>query len=105
MKIKPTITRLYNLRNRQNSSSNSIESSSDENLHNAISMSLQQDSCPTLTDRNNTNCPVSKEIGLSNDRYQLLNFQNDTDNSSPDIKKGKDAVASKVIARVTLDKL
>ena len=70
MKLQPKITRRYHLRNRHNCSNNSRESSSDRSLRNAISLSHQQDACPTLTDRNNTSCPVSKEIGLSIDRYQ-----------------------------------
>ena len=96
MELLPKITRRYNLRNRHNSSSNSRESSSDRSLHNAISISHQQDSCPTFTDRNNTSCPVSNEIGLSIDRYQSLNIRNETDNSSPDSQRnnGRDAVVS-----------
>ena len=92
MKLQPKITRRYNLRNRHNSR----ESSSDRSLRNAISLSHQQDSCPTLTDRSNTSCPVSNEIGLSIDRYQSLNVRNETDNSSPDSqqKNGRDAVVS-----------
>ena len=96
IKMQTKITRRYNLRNRHNSSNNSRESLTDRSLHNAISISHQQDSCPTLTDRNNTSCPVSNEIGLSIDKYQSLNFRNDTDNSWPDSqrKNGRDAVAS-----------
>ena len=47
-----------------------------------------------MTERNNTSCSVSNEIGLSIDRYQSLNFRNDTDNSSPDShrKNGRDTV-------------
>ena len=55
MKLQPKIARRYNLRNRHNSSNNSTESSSDRRLRNAISISHQQESCPTLTDRNNRN--------------------------------------------------
>ena len=96
IELQPKITRRYNLRNRHNSSNNSREASSDRSLHNAISISHQQDSCPTLTDRNNTSCPVSNEIGLSIDRYQSLNIRNETDNSSPDSQRnnGRDAVVS-----------
>ena len=96
IKLQPKITRRYNLRNRHVSSNNSRESSSDRSLRNAISISQQQDSCPTLTDRNKTSCPVSNEIGLSTDRYQSLNIRNETDNSSPDSqpKNGRDAVVS-----------
>ena len=95
-KMQPKITRRYNLRNRHNSSNNSRESSSDRSLSNAISISHQQDSCPTLTERNNTSCSVSNEIGLSIDRYQSLNIRNETENSSPDSqrKNGRDAVVS-----------
>ena len=95
-KMQPKITRRYNLRNRHNSSNNSRESSSDRSLRNAISISQPQNSCPTLTERNNTSCSVSNEIGLSIDRYQSLNFRNDTDNSSPDShrKNGRDTVVS-----------
>ena len=94
--MQPKIKRRYNLRNRHNSSNNSKESSSDRSLRNAISISQPQDSCPTLTERNNTSCSVSNEIGFSIDRYQSLNFRNDTDNSSPDShrKNGRDTVVS-----------
>ena len=85
--ILPKITRRYNLRNRHNSSNNSRESSSDRSVRNAISISDQQNSCPTLTDKNNTSCPVSNEIGVSIDRYQSLNIRNETDNSSPDSER------------------
>ena len=71
-KMQPKITRRYNLRNRHNSSNNSRESLSDRSLRNAISISQPQYSCPTLTERNNTSCSVSNEIGLSIDRYQSL---------------------------------
>ena len=96
IKLQPKITRRYNLRNRHNSSNNSRESSSDRSLRNAISISQPQDSCPTLTERNNTSCSVSNEIRLSIDRYQSLNFRIDTNNSSPDSqqKNGRDAVVS-----------
>ena len=51
MKLQPKITRRNNLRNRRNSSNNSRESLSDRSLRNAIPISHQQESCPTLTDR------------------------------------------------------
>ena len=49
-----------------------------------------------MTERNNTSCSVSNEIGLSIDRYQSLNFRDDTDNSSTDCqqKNGRDTVVS-----------
>ena len=94
MKLPPKITRRYNLRNRHNSSNNSRESSSDRGLRNVISILQPHDSCPTLTERNNTSCSVSNEIGL---RDQSLNFRNDTENSSTNSqqKNGRDAVVSK----------
>ena len=70
MKLQHKITRRYNSRNRHNSSNNSRESSSDRRMRNVISISQPQASCPTLTERNNTSCSVSIEIGLSIDRYQ-----------------------------------
>ena len=96
MKLQPKTTWRFSLRNRHNSSNNSRELSSDRSLRSAISISHQQDSCPTLTDRNNNRCPVSNEIGLSVDRYQSLNIRNEPDNSSPDSqrKNGRDAVVS-----------
>ena len=64
----------------------------------------KQDSCPTLTDRNNTSCPVSNEIGLSSDIYQSLNIRNETDNSSPDSqrKNGRDAAVSNESCKRTI---
>ena len=49
-----------------------------------------------MTERSNTCCSVSNEIGLSIDRYQSLNFRNDNNNYSPDSqrKNGRDAVVS-----------
>ena len=108
MKLQPKITRRYNLRNRHNSSNNSRESSSDRTLRNAISISQPQDSCPTLTEKNNTSCSVSNEIGLSTDRYQSWNFRKDTDNSSPDSHRKKTAEMQLCrinLASVSLDKL
>ena len=96
MKMQPKIIRRCNLRNRHSSSNNSRESSSHRSLHNAISISHQQDSCGTLTERNNTSCPVSIEIGLSIDRYQSLNFRTNTENSSPDSQKKKPKRCSSV---------
>ena len=69
IKLQSKITRRYNLRNRHNSSYNSRESLSDRSLRIAISISHQQDSSPTLTNRNNTSLPVSNKIGLSIDRF------------------------------------
>ena len=96
MTMQPKITWTFNLRNRHNSANNSRVSSSDRSLHNAISISHQQDSCPTLTDRNNTSCLVSNENELRFDRYHSLNFRNQTNNSSHDSqrKNGRDAVLS-----------
>ena len=102
MKMQPKITQRYNLRNRHDSSNNSRESSSDRSLHKATSMSHQQDPCPKLTDKNNTSCPVSDEIGLSYDRYQSLNFRKETDNSSPDSQRKNvrhAAVSNKICKR------
>ena len=69
IKLQSKITRRYNLRNRHNSSYNSRESLSDRSLRIAISISHQQDSSPTLTNRNNTSLRVSNKIGLSIDRF------------------------------------